>query len=93
MLLSALPAFAVDIEVNDTCGFHSALNSAIQDASRGGCTAGSGADTIILTKDVNPGSEFGFYNGYVTTNITIEGNGHTISGNGGYRLFNFGGAI
>ena len=53
------------------------------DAPSGGCRAGSGADTISLDMDITLASKLPA----ITSDITIEGNGHTISGNKRFRIF------
>ena len=82
-LLSAQVVSAATINVNSTCSFFDAIRSANQDNSVGGCTAGSGADSIELSS-----------NGWFTSNapaisskITINGNGYTWNGRDKTRLF------
>ena len=86
-LLTAQVAHAATINVGSTCSLPNAITSANGDTATGGCTAGSGADTINLSGMSSP---------YVLTaamadissNITIEGHGKTIHGNDTYRIFN-----
>ena len=58
-----------------TCDLNGAIRAANADAAWNNCPAGSGADTISLQVDVgltaSPTA--------VTSDITLEGNGHTIS--------------
>ena len=70
------PAQAATIVVNATCSFGNAISSANNDTATGGCSAGSGADTISLTGDISVSNGSGFVIG---SDITIEGNGHTIT--------------
>lgn len=57
--------------------------AANHDRPAGGCPAGSGVDTIVLDKDIilfevlPP----------ITSHITIEGNGYSVSGNRQHRIF------
>ena len=53
------------------------------DAAVAGCPAGEGADTISLSQDISLTSPLP----PVTSRLTIEGNGHTISGSGQFRVF------
>ena len=90
MLLLLPTAQAADIETSGTCTLADAITAANNDRAKGGCPAGRGADTIILTQDITLGSELPA----ITSKITIEGNGYTISGNNRYRMFyNDGGAL
>ena len=75
-LLSAQVAHAATINVNSTCRFDSAINSANQDSSVGGCTAGSGADTINITDSI----AFVSNAPAISSEITINGNGYTFNG-------------
>lgn len=75
------PVYAARIPVGGGCTLINAITAANNDTASGGCTAGSGADTIILTGNtytltsVNNGK-----NGLpvITSEITIAGNGATI---------------
>ena len=92
-LLLALPVYAADIRLSSSCLLADAIIAANSDRPEGGCPAGRGADTIALTRDIT------LYGGLpkITSAITIEGNGYTISGAGSrrrYRMFyNDGGAL
>jgi len=86
--LGQAPTFAATIEVDGTsCTLVDAITAANNDGPVGGCTAGSGADTIVLpansihtltavnnTADSSP-------NGLppIVSTITIAGNGSTIT--------------
>jgi hypothetical protein len=88
LLVLSHPLWAVTIHVDETtCTLVDAITAANLDAATGGCPAGSGADTIALATDVsltavNNGSG-GSANGLprVTSEITVEGGGFTISRN------------
>ena len=65
------------------CTLRDAVTAANNDAAVGGCSAGSGTDTILLTSDVSLTTADNGINGLpiVTTKMAINGQGHTISGN------------
>jgi len=77
---------AAVIPVNVTCDLHDAIVAANTDSPTGGCRAGSGADTIYLTKDVTLTKELPV----IKSAISIDGNGHTISGDKRFRIFRVG---
>ena len=60
-----------------------AIGAANNDAPTGGCQAGRGADLILLEADITLAAELPA----ITTNISIHGNGHTISGDEKFRIF------
>lgn len=66
-----------------SCSLSDAIIAANSDADAGGCPGGSGADTIKLTGEVILREALP----PVTSDITIEGNGHVISGDGKFRVF------
>ena len=70
------PARAGTITVDGaTCSLANAIRTANSGVDTGGCTGGSaGADTIDLQTDVTLYSELPL----ITSQVTIEGNGHTI---------------
>ncbi len=80
-----------------TCTLVDAITAANSDSAAGGCTAGSGADTINLQSDVSLTS---VNNGsgssatglpVITSQITIEGNAHTVARDSGapqFRILN-----
>ena len=74
------------IEVNSTCSLADAITAANTDTATGGCPAGSGADTIELTENVTLTALLP----QITSEITLEGGGFTIDGDGQYRIFNVG---
>ena len=87
--LFALPAHAADITLNSRCTLTDAIIAANSDRAEGGCPAGRGADTIALSQDITLSDELPA----ITSEITIEGNGYTISGDNRYRIFYNGGAL
>lgn len=73
LFVLAVPlAHAAEIRVGGDCGFSSAIQAANADQARGGCPAGSGADTIVLTRDVQPNGDLP----EITSRIIIHGNNH-----------------
>lgn len=83
VLLSTLTIYAEDISVASPCSLADAIASANADAAIGSCPAGSGADTIHLTGDITLTAELPI----ITSDITIEGGGSTISGDNSFRIF------
>ena len=79
LLLFARPipgVHAASITVNDSCRLHDAITAANTNRTKGGCPAGSGADTITLTGNI---VRFGENEGLnVTSDITILGNAYSI---------------
>ena len=93
ILLAALASptvYAADIALRSSCTLADAIIAANLDRAEGRCRVGRGADTITLTRDIT-------LNGglpKITSTITIDGNGYTISGGNHYRIFyNDGGAL
>ncbi len=90
VLLLASPVYAADIRLSSSCSLADAIIAANHDRLEGGCPAGRGADTITLTRDITLDSGLP----KITSAITIEGNGYTISGANRWRIFyNEGGAL
>ncbi len=87
--LFALPAYAADITLSSRCTLTDAIIAANSDQAEGGCPAGRGADTIALSQDITLSDELPA----ITSDITIEGNGYTVSGDNRYRIFYNGGAL
>ena len=84
MLLSpAHRIVAADIRVDADCALPDAIQAAESDAAVRGCVAGSDADTIHLTADIVLAAALP----PVTSDITIEGGGYSISGNDEHRIF------
>ena len=65
------------------CSLSYQIIAANTDRPAGGCPAGNGADTIIFTRDITLFAALPA----ITSPITIEGNGHSISGNRQFRIF------
>ncbi len=85
LFVVAVPiANAAEIRVAGDCSFSSAINSANEDKARGGCTAGSGTDTIVLTRHVRPNSEVPD----IESRIIIHGNNFEYRINKGDPAFN-----
>ena len=90
VLLLVSPVYAADITLGSSCTLADAIIAANHDRAEGDCPAGRGADTITLTRDITLRAELPI----ITSDITIEGNGYTISGGYRYRMFyNDGGAL
>ena len=90
VFLFASPVYAADIMLSSRCALADAIIAANHDRAEGDCPAGRGADTITLTRDITLDGGLP----KITSAITIEGNGYTISGNSRYRIFyNDGGAL
>ena len=84
LILRPVPGVrAASITVNDTCSLKNAITAANTDVETGGCAAGSGADTITLSSDV----EVLDRTLRVTSELTIDGGYHTISGSASRGLF------
>ena len=64
--------------INSDCSLAEAIIAANTDASAPGCPAGNGDDIFHLTGNVTLTGDLP----QITANITINGNGHTINGNG-----------
>lgn len=88
LLLSLLFALAPtsglsEIIVSEDCSLHDAIKAANSDSAVAGCSAGKGHDTIVLTMDVTvPGML-----PPVTSDISIQGGGYTVTGEKRDRLF------
>ena len=88
VFLSAQPVLAAGITVDAGCSLANAIIAANTDRATGGCSAGSGADTITITAA-------GTTKGVITlskpltvkSNIIIQGAGFTISGGGSTAIF------
>ena len=88
LLLFPLTAQAADINVTAACDIYEAVKSANDNSNshESACTAGSGSDTIILPTGggtTTLTSTLG-----ISSNITINGNGHTLSGGNSRRVIN-----
>ncbi|MDE2820347.1 MAG: hypothetical protein OXI40_11510 [Chloroflexota bacterium] len=76
-------AQAADIELNHTCSIADAITAANTDTDTVGCPPGDGADTIRLTGNITLTAALP----HITSDITIEGEEFTISGNNRFRIF------
>ena len=65
------------------CPLSDQIIAANTDAPAGGCPAGSGHDTIVFYRDIVLSAPLPS----LTSQITIEGNGYTISGDRRFRIF------
>lgn len=96
LALGQLPALAATITVTGGCTLVDAITAANTDAAQGGCLAGSGADVIALTADVELTAVDNSTDGpnglpSVTGPLTINGNNQTlqrstVSGTPEFRL-------
>ena len=90
LTIAAPAVYAADIALSSGCTLADAIIAANHDQPEGGCRAGRGADTIALTRDITLDGGLP----KITSDIIIEGNGYTISGDHRYRMFyNDGGAL
>ena len=76
LIVAAGPVAAANITIDYTCTLHAALKSANKDRQHSECEAGSGADTIILTRYDKPRSGA---LPTITEDLVIEGNKHTLN--------------
>lgn len=83
LLIPESTVLVADITVDAACSLADAIAAANEDAAKGGCPAGKGADVIFLTADVVLSAELPF----IESEITIEGNGYAISGDLSHRIF------
>lgn len=65
------------------CTLQDQIIAANSDRAYKSCPAGKGADTIYMVRDYALSEPLAD----IKTNITIEGNGHTIDGNSRFRIF------
>ncbi|MCY3979195.1 MAG: hypothetical protein OXG23_13935 [Chloroflexi bacterium] len=65
------------------CTLADQIIAANTDAPSGSCPAGNGADTIHISSSLTLAASLP----PITSDLTIDGNGHTISGNSRFRLF------
>ena len=87
LMVRPVPAVhAASITVDATCSLRDALTAAATNYPSGGCPEGRFADTITLTVDVE------ILDGplRVSSEVTIDGGYHTISGSPSRRLFEVG---
>ena len=91
LLLCFAPTLATDYTLDEDCTLADAIRAANADEERGACPAGDGADLITLTADITLTGELP----RVLSAITIDGAGHSISGDEQFRVFyvDMGGAL
>ena len=82
-LIPESTVLAADITVDEACTLAHAIAAANEDAAKGGCPAGNGADVISLTADVTLAASLPA----IESVITVEGNGFAISGGLSHRIF------
>ena len=83
LLLAPARVLATDINLSGSCSLAEAIANANDDAAtHSDCAAGSGADTIALSADITLAAALPT----ITSDITIEGGGYTISGDGIYQI-------
>lgn len=87
-------AIAATINVGGGCSLVDAITAANADSATGGCTAGNGADTIVLPASsihtltsVNNSTHGSSGLPVISSEIVIEGNGSTITRDGGAPAF------
>ena len=71
------------------CTLAHQIVAANRDRPSSGCPAGSGVDTIVLDRDITLFEPLPA----IASSIIIEGNGHSISGERKFRIFDVGGGI
>ncbi len=78
---AASPLTPAQIVVEDGCTLPDAITAANSDAPAGGCSAGSGADEILLTEDVLLVASVDGVNGLpvIASDVTIRGQGFEIA--------------
>ncbi len=81
--IESTTAIAVPTAVPEVCPLPDQIIAANTDTALGNCPAGNGADTIHLIRDIELDAALP----PITTEITIEGNGYTISGVDKFRIF------
>ena len=83
LLLAPARVLAADINLSGSCSLAEAIANANDDAAtHSDCAAGSGADTITLSADITLAAALPT----ITSDITIEGGGYTISGDDKYQI-------
>ncbi len=88
--IESTTAIAAPVATPDFCTLPDQLVAANLDKPVGACPAGNGADTIYLVRDFTLTERLPT----ITSDITIRGNGFTISGDGKFRIFDVdGGAL
>ncbi len=77
------PAGLGEIRISGDCILADAITAANEDRAIGGCPAGNGRDTIILSGDITLEFELPA----ITSYIVVEGGGYAISGDNRFRIF------
>ena len=80
---SATAAPAAPTPEPTECTLYNQILAANTNTAVGGCPAGTSHDIITLTEDITLNAPLPHING----TITIEGNGHTISGDNQFQIF------
>ena len=80
---AAAKADPAALTVGGNCTLADAITAANEDRAVGGCPTGNGADTIWLTGDITLSAELP----PIDSEITLEGGGHSISGDDRFRIF------
>ena len=83
---TAIPAEASAVSP-EVCTLSDQIIAANTNTAIGACPAGTSHDIITLTEDITLSEPLPLING----TITIEGNGHTISGNNRFQIFSVAG--
>lgn len=84
LALSASPVAAADIALDYTCTLKDAIKAANKDKGESKCEAGSGADTIIFTRDDRPRSG---EQPSITEDLVIIGGNHRIDADNNDPVF------
>ena len=84
---AAVPAASVRPQASSECTLADQIIAANTDEPADACPAGNGDDTISLTKDITLSEPLP----PITSNIAIQGNGHTLDGANRFRIFDIGG--
>ena len=87
--IESTAAKPAEIEAQPFCPLPDQIIAANTDRPYRACPAGNGADTIYLIRDITLSDNLQ----PITSDITIEGNGYTISGNRKFRIFDVDGGM
>ena len=79
------PSVAIIVD-GSTCTLADAITAANTDTATGGCSAGSGDDTLTITSDIALTEALPA----ITSKITINGGDHNITGDHSFRIFEVG---